>query len=69
MELLKAIQPYFSIIIVLINVGFFMVIKFNDLRHLKIKVDELSNKFDKLDERTDEQGERISHLEGKLNGK
>jgi len=41
-------------------------VKFNDLRHLKVKVDEIDKRIIKIDEKTDNNSERIATIEGKL---
>jgi len=37
-----------NILVLLINIVIFITIKFNDLRHLSIKVDKIDKKLDRL---------------------
>ena len=49
-----------------INSLLFIVIKFNDLRHLGIKVNEIAKTQKDIAKEQKSQGERISKIEGKL---
>ena len=50
----------------LVTVTAFLVIKFNDLRHLGMSVDRIEKTVEKLDTKTDGIGERVAKLEGKV---
>lgn len=48
------------------NVAMFIVIKFNDMHHIGETLQKLDKKFDKIDSKLDDNSERISKIEGKL---
>jgi len=47
------------------NAAIFMIIKFNDLKHLTSSVDEIKKSIDSLDKKMVIDGERIAKIEGK----
>ena len=59
------IREYLSLIILGFNVAMFVVIKFNDMRHLQLRFDELIKKIEDIDKKLDNNAERISTIEGK----
>jgi len=59
------IKEYLPLIVLGFNVAMFIVIKFNDMHHLQLRFDELVKRFDKLDTKIDNNGERIAKIEGK----
>lgn len=60
------IRDIIIIAIVGFNLLISIVIKFNDLKHLEKKVNDIKKKVDKIDNKQDEQGERIAWLEGTM---
>jgi hypothetical protein len=60
------IQFIFTIIVLVMNVGMFIAIKFNDLKHLEIAMKELKNCMEKHGEKIDRMNTRVSRMEGKL---
>jgi len=55
--------------ITLINIIANFAVKFNDLKHIEIEIRKIWEELKILREETVEQGERVSHIEGRLNGK
>ena len=55
-----------TLIGVAVNAMFFIVIKFNDLRHLGKKVDKMEEKQDKMAEDIVDVKERVATIEGKF---
>ena len=53
-----------SIVITIFNATVFMVIKFNDLKHLEMSVKDLKTTVQKNSDKIDSIGERLSKLEG-----
>lgn len=51
---------------VAVNAILFAIIKFNDLYHLGIKVNDLVEEQKKMNKEQKAQGERIAKIEGKL---
>jgi len=58
----------FSICVTAVNIVILFAVKFNDLKHLEERVGRHGQLLDELFEKTDQQGQRIARLEGKLNG-
>ena len=54
-----------SLIIAGFNCAMFIVIKFNDMKHLEVALNDLKGLMESVVKRTDVQGERISNLEGR----
>ena len=55
--------------ITLINIIANFAVKFNDLKHVEIEIKKIWEELRILREEVVEQGERVSHIEGRLNGK
>ena len=55
--------------IMLINIIANFAVKFNDLKHVEIEIRKIWEELKILREETVGQGERVSHIEGRLNGK
>jgi len=47
-----------------INIISHIAMKFNDMRHLKKDIERIYQRLDKLEEETNKQRERLSHIEG-----
>ena len=57
-----------SICVTVCNVVILVAVKFNDLKHLDEHMHRHSQLLDELFAKTDQQGQRIARLEGKMNG-
>jgi len=55
--------------ITLINIIANFAVKFNDLKHIEIEIKKIWEELRILREEVAGQGERVSHIEGRLNGK
>ena len=55
-----------QILSTIVTLTAFLVIKFNDLRHLGMSVEKIEKTVDKLDTKTDAIGERVAKLEDKI---
>lgn len=69
MEMISIIASMAGLIIAGLNAGIFIVIKFNDLRHLEDKVDKIVETTEKIDCKVDSHAERIAKIEGRLKGR
>jgi len=59
------IAPIISLIVIGFNTAMFIVIKFNDMKHLGTTITSLDKKFDCLEKKVVNTLERISTIEGK----
>lgn len=55
----------FTVFITGANCATFMIIKFNDLHHLDLKLDKAIDKLDTMDKKLDNTSERVAKIEGK----
>ena len=62
------LQTYGYLFVQAITVGIILVIRFNDVSHLKEDVKKLWDEIKELRRETSEQGERLAKIEGRLNG-
>lgn len=53
----------------IVNVIMHFVHKFNDLRHVQSNQKEIMSQLKSINQRLDNQGERIAKIEGRLNGR
>ena len=52
----------------LFSIVAFVIIKFNDLKHLKKKVDEMKDEIDEIRDKTNSNSEAIAKIKGYLEG-
>lgn len=64
MNLIAIASLAFTLIMAGFNAAMFLVIKFNDMKHLSQDMKELKILIDKIDNKIDSQGQRISTIEG-----
>ncbi len=64
-EILKWIPVILSIFVTGANCAIFMIMKFNDLKHLEISVKELVETLKETNNKLDNNAERIAKIEGK----
>lgn len=62
---LTLIKEWLPLIILGFNVGIFIVIKFNDMKHIEAAVNEIKECVEEIRKENNKQGERISKIEGK----
>ena len=53
------------LIVIGFNVAMFLVIKFNDMKHMEDGVNDIKATLKKIDEKTDSNSERLAKIEGK----
>ena len=53
-------------VVIVVQVLSFVILKFNDLKHLNESVNKLDKNVEKNGDRLDEFGERIANIEGRL---
>jgi len=54
-----------SLLVIGFNTAMFVVIKFNDMKHIQKKLDYLCDEFKLMDKKLDSNSERIAKIEGK----
>ena len=64
-EIITLIKEWMPLIILGFNVAIFIVIKFNDMKHIEKSVEEIKKSISDLVDINAAQGERISKIEGK----
>jgi len=71
-EFLANLKDLWILVLIVSNIGswvYSFIMRFNEIRHLKIDIDDIKKKLDWLEKETAEQGERIARIEGRLNGR
>jgi len=66
MGILSLLKEYVPFIVLGFNVAIFIVIKFNDFKHLSDDFKTLLGKVESIDKKVDSLGERVSNIEGQL---
>jgi uncharacterized membrane protein len=66
MNLLSYLGVGFAILSAIGNIIILLAVKFNDLKHVQMSLDEIKKNQIKSDERLDKLSERVSKIEGKL---
>jgi len=64
----RLIGTGFSILSSLFVVIIFCVVKFNDLKHIDTKIQELSTKYDKMSDNYSELSSQVSSIDGYIKG-
>jgi len=64
-EIIMLIKEWLPVIVLGFNAAIFIVIKFNDMKHIEQAVQEIKKSISDLIKENNEQGERISKIEGK----
>jgi cell division protein FtsB len=59
----------FSVLTAIGNVIILLAVKFNDLKHVQISLEEIKIKIDANDKRLDSLSERVATIEGRLKRK
>ena len=54
--------------VTIINIIAHFAIKFNDMKHIADDIQRIWTSIEKIEDETKKQGERISKIEGRLNG-
>ena len=58
-------MPAVSLIVIGFNAAMFIVLKFNDMKHMEKKLDEIASNVKSIDAKQDSNAERIAKIEGK----
>jgi len=66
---IRLIGTGFSILSSIFVVVIFCVVKFNDLKHIDDKLQELSHKYDKMSENYSQLSSQVSNIDGYIKGK
>lgn len=53
-----------TLMIVGFNAAMFLIIKFNDMKHMDIKLDSVVNTLKEMDRKLDRNSERVAKIEG-----
>lgn len=64
-ELLKWLPAWIGVFITGMNLTFWIVLKFNDMKHLELSVKELVNILKETNQTLNHNGERLATLEGR----
>lgn len=66
--MIRLVGTTFSILSSLFVVVIFCVVKFNDLKHIDAKLQELSNKYDNMSDNYADLSSKISNIDGYIKG-
>lgn len=66
---IRLVGTAFSILSSLFVVVIFCIVKFNDLKHIDLKLQELSNKYDKMSDNYATLSSQVSNIDGYIKGK
>jgi len=62
---LTIIKEWLPLIILGFNVAIFIIIKFNDMKHIEKAVNEIKKCVEEIKKENNKQGERLATIEGK----
>ena len=62
---LTIVKEWLPLIVIGFNVAMFIIIKFNDMKHLELAIQRIEDCVKKITEESCKNGERIAKIEGK----
>ena len=69
MELIPLVATLSGLFIAGANCAIFVIIKFNDMKHISDSIAEIKSTLSTIDKKLDNTSERVSNIEGRLKRK
>ena len=62
----EILKNFGFLIVQLVTIGIIIIIKFNDMAHMKVDIEKMWTKLNSIDDETRKQGERLARLESRV---